>query len=64
MESLGFIILWFKIILIGMFIWGTYLIFNFFFLSDKIETKVPLKPEIQINIVDGKADTTYIYTIN
>lgn len=31
--------------------------------SDEVRTKVPLKPKIEIMIVDGVADTTYIYKL-
>jgi hypothetical protein len=64
MGKLAWFVFWVKFVICIGFLVGIFSVLKLVFSDDKIERKTPLNPEIQISIIDGKADTTYIYTIN
>ena len=52
------------IILICLFIWGTFAGYKVFFGRKTIESDKPIIPELKLVIKDNKVDTVYVYKNN
>lgn len=50
-------------LIIGLVLWGGWELIDWLFIDDTIRVSQPLVPDVEIKIINGVADTTYIYQI-
>jgi hypothetical protein len=50
-------------IFIGLMLWGLFMLIDYLFIFDGIKSKTPIKPKIELVIVDNKVDTVYVYEL-
>lgn len=48
-------------LIIGLMLWGAWELIDMWFIDHSFKSSVPIIPDIEINIKNGVADTTYIY---
>jgi hypothetical protein len=49
---------------IGLFLWGLFALYDYFFIFDGIKSDKPIKPRIELVIENNKVDTLYVYELN